>query len=156
MKILKILFGLILLYLGVLLTHFYMLSFYWKSFPISQFEEGSLKYIFSILNIGFSIVYFFASLLIAIGLWKIIRKGFYGKKAAKLFSISGWCLVASGVLQLLLDSYSAYGVEASQSDKYVISFLLSFFLILFGLVLLSVVAILKEGIQLKQENDLTI
>lgn len=156
MSKLKILLGLIYLYLILLLVHFYMLIFHWHAYPMFTSSDlifgGWLPYI----NVGSTIIYFISFSLLASGIFTIIRKGYFNKKAFKSFRVSGWTLLIIGVLHLLKDILSSLHENPFNNLNSMISIILTISIIFLGLGILFLGDILKNGLQLKSENDLTI
>lgn len=156
MKSLKILFVIICFFLAVLLFHFFMLLFFWDSFPIGNPSmSDSFKWT-SYIHILTSIIYFLAFLLIALSIWSLLTRGYFIKTIATNLKRSGLLFVISGIIQMVLDILHITNEGLQILDQYFITIFLSLLLLVFGLTILSIHSILLKGITLQQENELTI
>lgn len=148
MKKLKILLALTISILLLYAVHFFTSIFILDSY---QYYENQFVFIF---NYTIEIVLFIALIFISIGLTKVIKAEFFNSTSSKFFKIGGslFMLAAIGDIIYVLEAI----ITTSTPELWIQRIFSGFLLLILGLISIIVSDILKKGLFLKQENDLTI
>ncbi len=153
MKKVKILFFLVI---GLLLLTFVKLGVYSQ---VDGFRPASTKevlqfsiYIFTILTLVFS------HILIARGLWLFTKQGFFNIKSIQSLKIGGILLAIYGLIATSFRLYTFYSYQSKLdfSQFQLLEAISNGYTIILGFGLLTVADILRNGLVLKKEQDLTI
>lgn len=154
MKKIKLLFAILCLSVFIIIMHYFLLSYNWHLMPHSNTNKlGEWTVYYHLLSPGALLI---SILMLIIGLFEIIRNHYFSKKSIKFIRLGGVILLCLGVISLSIDITSLIANAPFDTDPYVAVIFLSFFMTVFGLTILTITDIQKNGLQIKQENDLTI
>jgi len=161
MKKIKILLSFTIVILG--LSIFQIIHLFYSSGMIDQFLQGpkSIRDILIIVSFLFVlIVSFIANIFIIKGLRKLLIKGIFNPKSSKSFKKAGVLIILIGVISILvhLDNMADFAeVTNSYFNNFIFSEVLQKgYLIMTGIGLIIIADILKKGIALREETELTI
>jgi len=157
MKKVKVLFFLILV---LLLFPFLKLYFYsdgLKKIGEIQFDSISEGVVFVVYILIF-LTFIFAHFLIAKGLWLFTKKGFFNSKSVRSLKIGGVLLFSYGLIVLGFKVYYLflYHNILDHGEIQLFQIIENSYTIILGFGLIVLTDILKNGLNLKKENDLTI
>ena len=157
MRKIKLLFVIILCVFIV--TFLQILSFFYP-FDLSQISFNSTIEIMQFtLYVGALLALLLGYLIIAKGLWELVKQDIFNSKSVRWFSTAGILLIASGLIILLVSLYNlgAYQEMLSTNIKtHLFDIIKNTYSIIIGLGLLILSDFIKSGNSYKQENDLTI
>lgn len=114
-------------------------------------QPRSFSFIFDAIN---EMVILISLISLSIGLFKIIKKGFFQANSSKYLLVSGVLISISALLDI---SYSIQEMTKIENPEFLLQRIITnFLLLILGLVALLVSDVLKNGSFIKNENDLTI
>lgn len=157
MKKIKILYGIIITLAVVHVFHFgsTLLFFnFWKNINQHKSKDSYFGANEFYIHLFISILIFIALLYLLRGLYKIIKESYFNSKSYTYFLMSGYFLFGACITGVITLSLNATLMKYPESQIAVMLPELLIGIIGFGLITIS--SILKEGVFLKQENDLTI
>ncbi len=154
MKNIKILFGITCLFIIILLFNFYAITYVWKIGAWAN--DNVLKNWAPYYTIANSTALLFAFCFIALGLFYLIKKGVFIKKGISLLKIGGSIMLFISILDLTIEIWSMTASDLSKIDMHIAQIMQSIFIIIIGIITIAVTDILKNGLQIQQEHELTI
>ncbi len=100
----------------------------------------------------------FTYLLITHGLWQILKKGFFNLKSPRSFKIAGILIIFMALISIssLLKFISNFPFSSLFDSGFAFNIIKEGYLIIMGYGLIVISGILKKGVTLREENDLTI
>jgi len=85
-----------------------------------------------------------------------LRHGYFNTKSARYLTVGGYTLAASALTTLIPNMLYISDITRERASYFVIEVIYDITVLLVGLALLGVSDIVKKGINIKLENDLTI
>lgn len=85
-----------------------------------------------------------------------LRQGYFNTRSARFLTIAGYTMAASTLVTLILNLTEIADVDRDSLAFYAIEVIYDITVLAVGLALLGVSDIIKKGIRIKLENDLTI
>ncbi|MGQ2983461.1 hypothetical protein [Flavobacterium sp.] len=148
----------ILNYVLILLVTLCLLSLIGMTVGLYAMYQRSETELFTLLLIGSAKL-----LLMAIGLsytkqsiGMFLRHGYFNTKSANFLTIAGYALAGSALVTLIFNLTEITYVDRESASGYIAEMIHDITVLLVGLALLGVCDIVKKGINIKLENDLTI
>ncbi|MFC4635156.1 hypothetical protein ACFO3O_14690 [Dokdonia ponticola] len=154
----KILLGIILI---VVLFNFFKLFYYF--FNLNSLDEllnSDTQAHFLIFVYALTIMIFFvAQIALSKGIWHIISQGYFNSKSIKSIRLSGILLLLFGIIMLIWRLYTVfyYSEYSNVLLPYnVVQAIENGYTIILGFGLITIASVLKNGLHIKSENELTI
>ncbi|WP_294820770.1 DUF2975 domain-containing protein [uncultured Flavobacterium sp.] len=85
-----------------------------------------------------------------------LRQGYFNAQSARFLNVAGYTMAASSLVTLVANLTEIAYVDRDSLPSYSIEVIYDSTVLLVGLALLGVADIIKKGISIKHENDLTI
>ncbi|WP_194851479.1 DUF2975 domain-containing protein [Nonlabens antarcticus] len=153
MKNLKILFGVSLIALLFCLGDIIFLVFFFEEMELLMGEKIASDPSFWFDRIV-NLINYVGVFLVCFGLWKVIQKGPFEKRSSFLLQIGGILFLTASLTLIANDIYL---ISAFRNETSLVSLLTTdFMLLVIGIGTLFTADVLKSGVLIKQENDLTV
>ena len=149
MKKIKILAVLLSLLLILYIFHFMTTSYLIITGIFDEFETFH-----PVSNLGFSLITFLGLLYVVLALILMIKNSYFNKKSKKYLKIGGIILLFDGLFSLCFTIFVLGSMETI--DILITSVMLDALLFISGYSIYTIADILKAGLKIKTENDLTI